>query len=131
MTLKRARIAGVDIPLDNRIEVALTYVHGIGRTLSKKILKQARIDLDKRTKELSETDIKTINAVIEKGYKVEGELRQTIFRDIKRLKDIRCYRGIRHKLGLPVRGQRTRTNAVTRKGKNIAVGGLKRKLEKT
>jgi small subunit ribosomal protein S13 len=131
MTLKRARIAGVDIPLDKRIEVALTYVHGIGRTLSKKILKQARIDLDKRTKELSETDIKTINAVIEKGYKVEGELRQTIFRDIKRLKDIRCYRGIRHKLGLPVRGQRTRTNAVTRKGKNIAVGGLKRKLEKT
>ena len=131
MALKRARIAGVDIPLEKRIEIALTYIHGVGRTLSNKILKNAKINPDKRTKDLAESDIKNLNAIIEKSYKVEGELRQTNFRNIKRLKDIRCYRGIRHKLGLPVRGQRTRTNAVTRKGKNIAVGGLKRKIEKT
>lgn len=131
MTLSRARISGVEIPLDKRIEIALTYIKGIGRTTSGKILDQLKINKDVRTKDLSENDIKQISAIIEKDYKVEGELRQMIFRNIKRLKDIRSYRGIRHKLGLPVRGQRTRTNAVTRKGKNIAVGGLKRKLEKT
>ena len=131
MVLRRARIAGVDIPLEKRIETALTYIHGVGRALSNEILKKARIDPDRRTKDLTESHIKTISAILEKDYKVEGELRQIVFRNIKRLKDVRCYRGIRHKLGLPVRGQRTRTNAVTRKGKNIAVGGLKRKLEKT
>lgn len=131
MALTRARMVGVDVPLEKRIEVALTYIYGIGRTLSQRILKQAKVDSNIRTKDLTESKVRTISAIIEKEYKVEGELRQTIFRDIKRLKDIRCYRGIRHKLGLPVRGQRTRTNAVTRKGRNIAVGGLKRKLEKT
>lgn len=131
MALNRARISGVDIPLDKRIETALTYIHGIGRAMSLKILRQAKVDPDTRTKDLTEEDIRTISAMIGKDYKVEGELRQIVFRNIKRLQDIRCYRGIRHKLGLPVRGQRTRTNAVTRKGKNIAVGGLKRKLEKT
>jgi small subunit ribosomal protein S13 len=131
MALKRARIAGVDIPLEKRIEIALTYIYGIGRSVSNDILKQTKIDPDTRTKDLSEDDLKKLTSFIEKNITVEGELRQTGFRNIKRLKDIRSYRGIRHKLGLPVRGQRTRTNAVTRKGKNIAVGGLKRKLEKT
>jgi small subunit ribosomal protein S13 len=131
MALKRARIAGVDIPLEKRIEIALTYVYGLGRTLSNKILKKVQIKPDTHTGDLSETDLKNLNKIIEESFNVEGELRQTVFRNIKRLKDIKCYRGIRHKLGLPVRGQRTRTNAVTRKGKNIAVGGLKRKIEKT
>jgi small subunit ribosomal protein S13 len=131
VALTRARISGVDIPLEKRIEISLTYVHGIGRKTSNKILKQAKIDPNIRTKDLKDTDVKNLSAIIGKDYKVEGELRQTVFRDIKRLKDIRSYRGMRHKLGLPVRGQRTRTNAVTRKGKNIAVGGLKRKIEKT
>jgi len=131
MALKRARIAGVDIPLEKRVEISLTYINGIGRSLSSEILKKVKINLDIKTRDLTESNIKTINAVIGKDYIIEGELRQKIFRNIKRLKDIRCYRGLRHKLGLPVRGQRTRTNAVTRKGKNIAVGGLKRKIEKT
>jgi len=131
MAMTRARIAGIDIPLEKRVVIALMYIHGIGKTLSEKILKEVHIDVNKRTKDLSEDNVRRLNALIESKYKVEGELRQTVFRDIKHLKDIRCYRGIRHKLGLPVRGQRTRTNAVTRKGKNIAVGGLKRKLEKT
>lgn len=131
MALTRARISGVDIPLEKRIEIALTYINGVGFSTSVKVLEQAKIDANTRTKDLDQSDIKKLSAIIEKDYKVEGELRQTVFRDIKRLKDIQCYRGMRHKLGLPVRGQRTRTNAVTRKGRNIAVGGLKRKLEKT
>lgn len=131
MALTRARVVGVDIPLGKRIEIALTYVYGIGRTLSNRILSDLKIDPDTRTKDLTEEQLNLISNVISKSYKVEGELKQTIFRNIKRLKDINCYRGIRHKLGLPVRGQRTRTNAVTRKGRNIAVGGLKHKLEKT
>lgn len=131
MALKRVRIAGVDLPLDKRIVVALTYIYGIGPTSAKKILELTKVEPDTRTKDLSESDVKRISSLITNDYKVEGELRQNVFKNIKRLKDIRCYRGIRHKLGLPVRGQRTRTNAVTRKGKNIAVGGLKRKLEKT
>ncbi|MBU0976448.1 MAG: 30S ribosomal protein S13 [Patescibacteria group bacterium] len=131
MALKRARIAGVDIPLEKKIKVSLTYLHGLGDTLAKKILEEAKVDSEKRTKDLSDAEVRNLGSVIERDYKIEGELRQINFRNIKRLKDIRCYRGIRHKLGLPVRGQRTRTNAVTRKGRNIAVGGLKRKLEKT
>lgn len=131
MTLKRARIAGVDIPLEKRIAVSLTYIKGIGHVLSSEIIERVKLDPNKRTKDLTEVDVRNLNSIIEKDFTVEGELRQQVFRNIKRLKDIRCYRGIRHKLGLPVRGQRTRTNAVTRKGKNIAVGGLKRKLEKT
>ena len=131
MAITRARILGVDIPLEKRTEISLTYIFGIGRALSNKILNDAKINPDIRTKDLNEADLRRITEIVEKNYKTEGELRQIIFRNIKRLKDIRSYRGLRHKLGLPVRGQRTRTNAVTRKGKNIAVGGLKHKLEKT
>jgi len=125
-----ARISGIELPKEKRIEIALTYIYGIGLKLSQKILKLTNINPDTRTVDLTSEQIKRLASVIEQNYKVEGELKQEIFRNIKRLKDIKCYRGIRHKLGLPVRGQRTRTNAVTRKGKNIAVGGLNRKLEK-
>ena len=126
-----ARIVGVQLPEQKRVEIALTYIHGVGLTSAQKILVLANVDPNKRTKELTNNEVKTLTDVIEKNYKVEGELKQTVFRDIKRLIDIKSYRGLRHKLGLPVRGQRTRTNAVTRKGRNIAVGGLKRKIEKT
>jgi small subunit ribosomal protein S13 len=125
-----ARIAGISLPLEKKIEYALPYIYGVGHTTSKKILEQTNVDPNKRVKDLSDQEIKRIsNALGEKT--LEGDLRQTVFRNIKRLKDIKSYRGVRHKLGLPVRGQQTRTNAVTRKGRNIAVGGLKRKLEKT
>jgi small subunit ribosomal protein S13 len=125
-----ARIAGVNLPLDKKIEFALPYIYGVGHTTSKRILTQTNVDPNKRVNELSDQEIKRItNALTEKP--LEGDLRQIEFRNIKRLKDIKSYRGNRHKLGLPVRGQNTRSNAVTRKGKNIAVGGLKRKLEKT
>lgn len=125
-----ARIAGISLPLEKKIEYALPYIYGVGHTTSKKILEQTNVDSNKRVKDLSDQEIKRIsNALAEKT--LEGDLRQTVFRNVKRLKDIKSYRGIRHKLGLPVRGQQTRTNAVTRKGRNIAVGGLKRKLEKT
>ncbi|MBW7953606.1 MAG: 30S ribosomal protein S13 [Candidatus Dojkabacteria bacterium] len=125
-----ARIAGVELPINKRVEIALTYIHGVGLTTSQKILKQTNISTDIRVKDLSEAQIKRISSVLS-GMPLEGELKEIVFRNVKRLKDIRAYRGIRHKLGLPVRGQRTRTNAVTRKGRNNAVGGLKRKLEKT
>ena len=131
MALSRARISGVEIPLSKRVVVALTYIHGIGRTSSLKILELAKVEPNVLTKDLTEADLRRITSLVTGECKVEGELRQIVFKNIKRLKDIRCYRGVRHKLGLPVRGQRTRTNAVTRKGRNIAVGGLKRKLEKT
>lgn len=126
-----ARIAGVDVQQNKKANVGLTSIYGIGRFTANKILTIANIDPEKRIKDLSNNEISTLNNLIEKDLKVEGELRQVIFRNIKRLKDIRAYRGIRHKIGMPVRGQNTRSNAVTRKGKNIAVGGLKRKLEKT
>jgi len=125
-----ARIAGVNLPLDKKIEFALPYIYGVGHTTSKRILAQTNVDPNKRVNELNDQEIKRItNALTEKP--LEGDLRQIEFRNIKRLKDIKSYRGNRHKLGLPVRGQNTRSNAVTRKGKNLAVGGLKRKLEKT
>ena len=126
-----ARIKGVDLPDGKKVEFGLTYIYGIGESLARKIVKQANLDPEKRIKELSSTEINVLQNIIDNDYKVEGELRQQVFRNIKRLKDIKAYRGIRHKLGLPVRGQQTRTNAVTRKGRNLAVGGLKRKLEKT
>ncbi|MCA9383668.1 30S ribosomal protein S13 [Candidatus Dojkabacteria bacterium] len=125
-----ARIVGVDLPENKRVEVALTYIHGIGLTTSQKILEMTNVSPDKRVKDLTDNEIQRITNAL-KDMTLEGELKQVVFRNIKRLKDIRSYRGIRHKLGLPTRGQRTRTNAVTRKGKNIAVGGLKRKIEKT
>jgi small subunit ribosomal protein S13 len=111
-----ARIAGVDIPRDKRIEVALTYVYGIGRPLSNKILTEAGIDVNKRTNALTDEEIAKIREIIERNLKVEGDLRKEMSMNIKRLMDIGCYRGLRHRRGLPVRGQRTRTNSRTRKG---------------
>jgi len=125
-----ARISGVELPSNKKIEYALTYIFGIGHAQSLKLLQLTNVKGDIRVKDLSEAETQRLSNQV-KTLMVEGDLKQKIFRDIKRLKDIKSYRGNRHKQGLPVRGQRTRTNAVTRKGKNIAVGGLKRKLEKT
>ena len=111
-----ARIAGVDIPRDKRIEIALTYIFGIGRTVSSRILAEAEIDVSKRTNALTEEEVARIRDIIERDYKVEGDLRKEVNTNIKRLMDIGCYRGLRHRRGLPVSGQRTRTNARTRKG---------------
>jgi small subunit ribosomal protein S13 len=111
-----ARIAGVDIPRDKRIEIALTYIYGIGRALSNQILAEAGIDPDKRTNALTEEEVAKIREIIERVYKVEGDLRKEVSINIKRLMDIGCRRGLRHRRGLPVRGQRTRTNSRTRKG---------------
>lgn len=110
------RIAGVNIPDNKRIEIALTYIYGIGRTTAQKILKEAGIDFGKKAGELTEEEVARIREIIDRNYKVEGELRKEIAMNIKRLMEIGCYRGLRHKMGLPVRGQRTRSNARTRKG---------------
>jgi len=111
------RILGVDIPKEKRIEIALMYLYGVGRSLSNKILKEAQVSPDKRAKDLSEEEVSRVTSTIQKGgYKVEGDLRRDISQNIKRLMDIGSWRGMRHKKGLPVRGQRTRTNARTRKG---------------
>jgi small subunit ribosomal protein S13 len=126
-----ARVAGVEITNDKKIWVSLMDIYGIGETKAKEICERAKVDENSIVEEMSEAELDKVRAYIDKNVQTEGELRQKIFRDIKRLKDIRCYRGIRHKLGLPVRGQRTRHNAHTRKGKSKPVGGLKRKLEKT
>ncbi len=120
------RIIGVDIPREKRIDVALTYLFGVGKTLSKKILLEAKVDLAKRAKDLTEAEISTITGIIQRTVKVEGDLRREIQQNIKRLMDIRCYRGSRHLKSLPCRGQRTHTNARTRKGKRKTVGGLSR-----
>ena len=127
-----ARIAGVDLPKNKRIEIALTYIFGIGLSSSKKILAKAGVDPDKRVKDLTHEEISKIRDIIDKEYKVEGELRKEIAMNIKRLIDIGCYRGMRHVMGLPVRGQRTRTNARTRKGprKTVAGRGKKRGAKK-
>lgn len=117
-----ARIAGVDLPKNKRIEVGLTYIYGIGRSTSRKILESSGIDHDKKVKELTEEEIHKIREHIEKDVRVEGELRQEVITNIKRLMETGCYRGLRHKRGLPVRGQRTRTNARTRKGPRRAIG---------
>jgi small subunit ribosomal protein S13 len=111
-----ARIAGVDIPREKRIEIALTYLYGIGRSLSTEILSQAGIDPGKRTNMLTDEEVAKIRDIIEREHKIEGDLRKEININIKRLMDIGCYRGLRHRRGLPVRGQRTRTNSRTRKG---------------
>ena len=131
MANSQVRISGVDVPVNKRIEASLTSIFGIGFSTSRKILDLARVDPAKRAYDLSEDEIARIRSIIERGeFLVEGDLRQKVYQDIKRLRDIRCYRGIRHRLGLPVRGQITRHNAHTRKGKHIAVGGLKKKIEK-
>ncbi len=126
------RIVGINIPDNKRIEIALTYVYGVGRHLSNKILKEAKVDINKRAKDLTAEEVNRLKNVIEKGYKIEGELRQTIKQNISRLKEIQSYRGIRHLRKLPVRGQRTKTNSRTVRG-NVrkTVGSGKRKLEKT
>lgn len=124
-----ARIAGVELPRNKRIEVALTYIYGIGRSLSRKILTELGINMDTRVKDLTEEEVKKIRDYIENNLKVEGELRQEVIQNIKRLMEIGCYRGLRHKMGLPVRGQRTRTNARTRKGPRRAIG-VKKKAKK-
>ncbi len=111
-----ARIAGIDIPRNKRVEIALTYIFGIGRKTSNDILKEANVNPDMRVKELTEEEVGKLRNIIENQYKVEGELRKEIRLNIKRLVDIRCFRGLRHKANLPVRGQRTKTNARTRKG---------------
>ncbi|HPV84569.1 MAG TPA: 30S ribosomal protein S13 [Nitrospira sp.] len=111
-----ARIAGVDLPREKRIEAALPYIYGIGLTRSREILKKTKISPDKRVKDLTEEEISLIKQAIEQNYRVEGDLRREVSMSIKRLMDIGCYRGLRHRKGLPVRGQRTHTNARTRKG---------------
>lgn len=124
------RIIGVDIPKEKRIEIALTYLYGVGRCLSNKILKEAGISPDKRAKDLNEEEISRITNTIQKsGFKVEGDLRREVSQNIKRLMDIGSWRGIRHKKGLPVRGQRTRTNARTRKGPRKGGLAIIRKVE--
>lgn len=121
------RILGVDIPREKRLLIALTYIYGIGKATSGKILAEANLDANKRAKDLTEKEISEITSVIQKRWKVEGDLRREVQQSIKRLIDIRCYRGIRHLKGLPVRGQRTHTNARTRKGPRKTVGGLAKK----
>ncbi len=121
-----ARIAGVDLPNSKRIEIALTYIYGIGRSRSKKIIQETGFDLDRKTKDLTEDEVLKLRDYIEKNFKVEGELRTEISLNLKRLMDIGCYRGLRHRKGLPVRGQRTKTNARTRKGKKQAMGGKRK-----
>lgn len=118
-----ARIAGVDLPMDKRIEAALTYIYGIGFTTSKNILKEAGVNPDTRVKKLSDNDVAKIRSVIDANCKVEGALRSEVTMNIKRLMDIGSYRGFRHRRGLTVRGQRTRTNARTRKGKKKTISG--------
>lgn len=125
------RIVGVDIPKEKRVELALTYIYGIGRSLSNKILKVANISPDKRAKDLTEEEVAKVSSIIQKDCKVEGDLRREVTANIKRLIDIGAYRGLRHKRGLPVRGQRTRTNARTRKGPRKTVGVVRQKPERT
>lgn len=120
------RIVGVDLPKDKRLEVALNYIYGIGPALSRKILAQAQMDPNKRAKDLTDDEVAKLTHVISSAYKVEGDLRRDVSTSVKRLIDIGSYRGLRHKRGLPVRGQRTRTNARTRKGPRPRVGVRKR-----
>ena len=125
-----ARIAGVDLPKNKPVEIGLTYIYGIGRSTSKSILDKAGIAGAKRVAELNDEEVAKIRSVIQSDYKVEGALRSEVQLNIKRLMDIGSYRGLRHRKGLPARGQRTRTNARTRKGKRKTVAGKKKALEK-
>ena len=121
-----ARIAGIDLPKDKRVEIGLTYIYGIGRTSANKILAQAGISPDVRVKDLSEEDEAKLREIIGHSYTVEGDLRRDVAMDIKRLTEIGCYRGMRHRKGLPVRGQRSKTNARTRKGPKRTVANKKK-----
>ena len=120
-----ARIAGVDIPRNKRMEVALTYIFGIGKPTARKICEQANIDLNKKSDQLTETEIQKIREILETTVRVEGDLRREVSLSIKRLVDLGAYRGVRHRKGLPVRGQRTHSNARTRKGPAVAIAGKK------
>jgi len=122
-----ARIAGVDLPRDKRVETALTYIYGVGLTTSQDILQKTGVSPDTRVRELSEGDVARLREVLEREYRVEGDLRRQIAMNIRRLSEIGCYRGIRHRRGLPVRGQRTKTNARMRKGPRRAVGMRRKK----
>ena len=122
-----ARIAGVDLPKNKRVEIGLTYVFGIGRSLSRKILNRAKVNFDTKINDLTDDEVAHLRGIIEKDCKVEGDLRRDISNNIKRLMDIGSYRGLRHRKGLPLRGQRTRTNARTRKGPRRGVGMKKKK----
>ena len=121
-----ARIAGVDLPREKRVEIGLTYIYGIGRVSANKILEAAQVDPNTRVRELTDDEVKRLAEVIDKDYMVEGDLRREVALNIKRLQEIGCYRGIRHRRGLPVRGQRTKTNARTRKGPKRTVAGKKK-----
>jgi small subunit ribosomal protein S13 len=121
-----ARIAGVDLPRDKRVEISLTYIFGIGRPSARKILAETGINPDTRVKDLTEDEVAKLRETIEKQYHVEGDLRRQTSLDIKRLMDLGCYKGIRHRRGLPVRGQKTKTNARTRKGPKRTVSGKKK-----
>ena len=122
-----ARIAGVDLPRNKRMEIALTYIYGIGRTSSQKILAEAGVDANMRSDNLTDDELNRIRQTIDASFKVEGDLRREISMNIKRLMDLGCYRGLRHRRGLPVNGQRTRTNARTRKGPRRSVVGKRKK----
>jgi len=122
-----ARIVGVDLPKNKRVEIGLTYIYGIGRSSAQKILSATSIDWNKRVHELTPDEIRKINQEIERNYKVEGDLRREVTTNIKMLMDIGCYRGLRHRRGLPVRGQRTHTNARTRKGPRRTIKGKKKR----
>lgn len=124
-----ARIAGVDLPRDKRVEIGLTYLYGIGRSAAQKILKETKVSPDTRVKNLSEDEVIRLREVVENNYKIEGDLRREISMNIKRLMDIGAYSGLRHRRGLPVHGQRTKTNARTRKGPKKTVGGKKREIK--
>jgi len=121
-----ARIAGVNIPTGKRVEVALTYIHGIGRTKAREIMKKVGLTEERRVNELTESEVIQIREVIDRDYQVEGDLRRAVAMNVKRLMDMGCYRGLRHRRGLPVRGQRTHTNARTRKGKSSPIAGKKK-----
>ena len=125
-----ARIAGVDLPRNKRIEVALTYIYGIGGSTARRILQQTGVNADRRVHDLSDDEVNRLRRVIENQHKVEGALRTEVSMNIKRLMDIGCYRGLRHRRGLPVRGQRTHTNARTHKGKRVAIAGKKKATKK-
>jgi len=125
-----ARIAGVDLPRGKRVQIALTYIYGIGHTRAREIVETCGIDAARRTQDLSDDDVNRLRHAIEGNYKVEGALRTEVSMNIKRLMDIGCYRGLRHRRGLPVRGQRTHTNARTHKGSRRAVAGKKKPPKK-
>ena len=121
-----ARIAGVDLPRDKRVEISLTYIYGIGRSVSQDILSQAEVDPNTRVRDLAETEVARLREIIDRNYRVEGDLRREVAMNIKRLQEIGCYRGIRHRKNLPVHGQRTRTNARQNKGSRKTVAGKRR-----